>query len=202
MKKILIITALVLMVTAGLSAVDLGIGLFFNYAEAEQAEYKSDFDNIVENAFLTFHIDVPLESNIGLLMSAGVRFESIDDPEDPTSMGSDVIHWNGQFGPVFHLFGYKSRFFDPYGSVGIGCAGSVLINHDLNSYYHDDDIYWLQNTSIEIYTYASAGLNLVLSRRLLVGAELQAKFYSFNPTPLADYELFDYAMRISFGIRL
>ncbi|MBN1646652.1 MAG: hypothetical protein JW874_01345 [Spirochaetales bacterium] len=200
MNKLFACMAMILMVSTGLSAVDLGLGVINDFALAKEADLPEEYDNLFENAFLTFHIDVPLDRNIGLLMNAGVRFDDLGEEDSPAFV--ETIHWNAQFGPVYHLFTYK-KFLDPYGSIGVGCAGSVHIDeNEMDNFGMDEDAYWRANVSLELYAYASAGLNLVLSHRLVIGAEVQTKIYSFNPTSLETYSFYDYSLRISCGVRL
>ncbi len=200
MKRFFVLSVLIMIISGAVSALDLGVGLYFDYTRYAQLSAQGNDMAIPENPFITFRIDVPLNRNLGLLVIPGISFtdeESVELPEGEPDILFNNVHWNGQAGPVYHIFGYRS-FLDPYVSAGIGCSGMHSIGSDDIVSYDN----WWYHTQLGIYGYALAGLNLVLDRSFYLGVSIQNNFYSFNPTPLMEYDNFEYGVRISCGTRL
>lgn len=176
MKRFFALSVFIIIIASAVSAVDLGIGLYFDYDSYQQIADEEHPFRFPDDSFFTVRVDVPLNRHLGLIAIPGVKFsreETVEMPEEDPVVMLYNIFWNGQAGPVYHIFGYRS-FLDPFISAGIGCSG--MYSMDRSGF----DAWWNQ-TRLGIYAYAMAGFNLVLDRSFYIGIAVQNNFYTFNP---------------------
>ena len=192
MKKFSIALLTLAFLAGPLAAVDLGACFYLDF---ELLEDDQDFDISVlrDYSFMGMRIDVPVSRNISLLVLPEVKFEEIPEEEE-VSVYNKNIHWNGQFGPEYHIFGFRS-FIDPFVGTGVSCTGAQYFDAA-----HAGD--WRDQTQLVVSHYVNAGVNFVFHRDWYVGFEAQWIASSFNPSPLNTYGQFPLGARFNFGFRL
>jgi hypothetical protein len=193
MRKV-VVSSLLLLALAALpvAAVDMGLGFLFNYTMlTDGGARRLDVESFSDVAHIGLFLDVPLTGRIGLRLDGAVKFAEI--PADEVQVIYDKnIHWDGAIGPTLHLFGKTA--IDPYLQFGAGCAGGVFFDRNWDS--------WQTRTQITIFLHASAGINVVIARALLLGAKIRVTPYWFNPSPLVTYPQLPVAANLFVGFRV